>query len=220
MRILQDSAEDPESTLVQGGQKKGDTVNGLVIEIRETLNSLDKVASKYKSLVESPRHSKLWSKMRWPSESKKIEGFRTKRVETFILSVKERAGEISAMLVEQGPNRPSLHPPSISEAEDGIDKEALSAELMKNAEIFQPWSTTGIEQWIDSGRWWLSLDLSSVASKLFALNAHYPGMTALQNQDMRIWEDRARESLLRPRKDVHGDGRWKIPGNEIVLFQK
>ena len=45
--------------------------------------------------------------------------------------------------------------PSVSAIDDELFKTSLSAALMKNAEATQPWSTIGVDQWIDSGRWWL-----------------------------------------------------------------
>ena len=45
--------------------------------------------------------------------------------------------------------------PSISSLDDDSDTLTLSASLMQNAEILQPWSTIGVDQWIESGRWWL-----------------------------------------------------------------
>jgi hypothetical protein len=36
-----------------------------------------------------------------------------------------------------------------------VDDELLSATLMKNAEILQPWNTIGADRWIKAGRWWL-----------------------------------------------------------------
>ena len=45
--------------------------------------------------------------------------------------------------------------PSVSAVDDELFKTSLSAALMKNAEATQPWSTIGVDQWIESGRWWL-----------------------------------------------------------------
>ena len=45
--------------------------------------------------------------------------------------------------------------PSVSAIDDELFKTSLSAALMKNAEATQPWSTIGVDQWIESGRWWL-----------------------------------------------------------------
>jgi hypothetical protein len=36
-----------------------------------------------------------------------------------------------------------------------VDDELLSATLMKNAEIWQPWNAIGADRWIKAGRWWL-----------------------------------------------------------------
>ena len=45
--------------------------------------------------------------------------------------------------------------PSLSVVEDEVFKASLNAALMKNAEISQPWSTIGVDVWIEAGRWWL-----------------------------------------------------------------
>ena len=55
--------------------------------------------------------------------------------------------------------------PSVSAIDDDIFKTSLSAALMKSAEATQPWSTIGLDQWIESGRWWLlrsQMELSAV----------------------------------------------------------
>ena len=45
--------------------------------------------------------------------------------------------------------------PSLSAVDDELFKTSLSAAFMKSAEVTQPWSTIGVDQWIESGRWWL-----------------------------------------------------------------
>lgn len=45
--------------------------------------------------------------------------------------------------------------PSVSAVDDELFKTSLSAAFMKSAEVTQPWSTIGVDQWIESGRWWL-----------------------------------------------------------------
>ena len=45
--------------------------------------------------------------------------------------------------------------PSLSVVDDEVFKASLSAALMRNAEISQPWSTIGVDIWIEAGRWWL-----------------------------------------------------------------
>ena len=45
--------------------------------------------------------------------------------------------------------------PSVSAIDDELFKTSLSAAFMRSAEVTQPWSTIGVDQWIESGRWWL-----------------------------------------------------------------
>lgn len=45
--------------------------------------------------------------------------------------------------------------PSLSSVDDEVFKASLSAALMRNAEMFQPWTTIGVDVWIEAGRWWL-----------------------------------------------------------------
>lgn len=44
---------------------------------------------------------------------------------------------------------------SLFGVKDEVFKASLSAALMKNAEALGPWSTIGINEWIETGRWWL-----------------------------------------------------------------
>lgn len=64
-----------------------------------------------------------------------------------IAGLSSRISEDAATLVEQ-----QLFIPEIG---DETFRASLNAAFMKNAEIFQPWSTIGVDQWIDSARWWL-----------------------------------------------------------------
>jgi hypothetical protein len=49
----------------------------------------------------------------------------------------------------------SSEPPLVSVVDDEVFKISLSATLMKNAEVSQPWSAIGVDQWIQAGKWWL-----------------------------------------------------------------
>ena len=56
--------------------------------------------------------------------------------------------------------------PSVSAIDDELFKTSLSAAFMRNAEVTQPWITIGVDQWIESGRWWLlrsQMDLYAVS---------------------------------------------------------
>jgi hypothetical protein len=74
----------------------------------------------------------------------------TRALETDVAEIK---GFIQASERTQG-NQP-FAPPLVSVVEDEIFKISLSTTLMKNAEVFQPWSTIGVDQWIQAGKWWL-----------------------------------------------------------------
>lgn len=45
--------------------------------------------------------------------------------------------------------------PAVSVVDDELFKSSLSAAFIKNAEVSRPWSAIGVDQWIESGRWWL-----------------------------------------------------------------
>ena len=45
--------------------------------------------------------------------------------------------------------------PALSAVNDDPMSTTLSASLMMSAEVSQPWSTIGFDQWIGTGRWWL-----------------------------------------------------------------
>ena len=45
--------------------------------------------------------------------------------------------------------------PTVSGVDDELFKTALTSAFMTSAEVNQPWSTIGVDQWIESGRWWL-----------------------------------------------------------------
>lgn len=57
--------------------------------------------------------------------------------------------------------------PSLSAVDDEIAKLSLVSAMTKHTEIIQPWNTIGLDQWIQSGRWWLLriLSASSVAKQ-------------------------------------------------------
>ena len=44
---------------------------------------------------------------------------------------------------------------SVSIVENELLQASLSEAFMRGAEVHQPWSTIGVDEWIESGRWWL-----------------------------------------------------------------
>ena len=67
--------------------------------------------------------------------------------------------------------------PSISVIDNEFHRTNLTALLMENAEVAQPWSTIGVDQWIECGRWWLlrsqvQLEMSSRAEHEISLGGY------------------------------------------------
>ena len=83
------------------------------------------------------------------SSLKRIESS-TRALETDVMEIK---GYIQASSKTHDKQFSSL--PLVSVVDDEIFKISLSAVLMKNAEVLQPWNTIGADQWIQAGRWWL-----------------------------------------------------------------
>ena len=62
--------------------------------------------------------------------------------------------EIKRLLAKSQESDQSLAP-SLSLYDDNLSKASLSAALMQSAEITQPWTSIGVDQWVEAGRWWL-----------------------------------------------------------------
>ncbi len=75
-----------------------------------------------------------------------------KAIKGFIVKyqVHEAPKEDASEITEEKTSNPTL-----SVVDDELFKASLSAAFMKSAEVTQPWSTIGVDQWIESGRWWL-----------------------------------------------------------------
>ena len=64
---------------------------------------------------------------------------------------------------------------SVSALDDKPFKWSLSAAFIKSAEVTQPWSTIGVDQWIESGKWWLlrsQMELYTVSESQIPLAAY------------------------------------------------
>ena len=61
------------------------------------------------------------------------------------------------VLIEQGGDGASSHPPQISAVTSGLSGLSLLSDgLMKNAESGgRKWSAIGVDEWIEAGKWWL-----------------------------------------------------------------
>ena len=150
-------------------------VNEMVKNIAATLRSLEKVARKYEILGSNSKRKLIWAKFKWSVEFTSIDGLRNKlvyhntvmnllltsvgnsslqRVESSTNALEKDVREIKSFIT--GQKITETHSiPSISALDDDSGALTLSASLMRQAEVLQPWSTIGVDQWIESGRWWL-----------------------------------------------------------------
>jgi len=175
LSILQEDVKDPDSALVRAGEDRVRMVNEMVHNISLTLQSLEKVAKKYEILGSGSKKRRLWARFKWSVEMTSIDGLRNKlvyhntvmnllltsvgnsslqRIESSTDALENDVREIKSYITGQYVTERSLIP-SISAMDSESEKLTLSASFMQNAEVLQPWSTIGVDQWIESGRWWL-----------------------------------------------------------------
>lgn len=150
-------------------------VNEMVHNILLTLKSLEKVAKNHEILGSGSKTRHLWARFKWSVEMTSIDGLRNKlvyhntvmnllltsvgnsslqRIESSTDALENDVREIKFYITGQHVTERSLIP-SISAVDNESEKLTLSASFMQNAEVLQPWSTIGVDQWIESGRWWL-----------------------------------------------------------------
>lgn len=78
IKILQNEVDDPKSTLVQAGEDRVRMVNGMMTEIKYTLNALENVAKKYEILGSASRGKQIWVRFKWSTELASIDKLRGK----------------------------------------------------------------------------------------------------------------------------------------------
>lgn len=76
--LLQEEANDPNSTLTRSGDDRIRMVNEMVAGIGETLKRLRKVASKYDILGSNSKTKRVWAKIKWSAEMSSIDRLRNK----------------------------------------------------------------------------------------------------------------------------------------------
>ena len=187
IQILQQALKDPNSTLRQAGPERVQSVTHLESAISESLIRLEKVAKKYEILGSTSERKNYWTRFKWSMEQRDIDGLRAKLVQhnTMLNLLLTAVGNSSLQRIEASNAamdkelkaikeyvRVSKDGPTsarktlvLSSVDDEVFNETLKAALMRAAEIDKPWSTIGIDQWMEAGRWWLQLaqmDLSTV----------------------------------------------------------
>ena len=84
------------------------------------------------------------------------------RIESSNATLVKDTAEIKKLLARsQETNQTSV--PPLSLYDDEPSKSSLSAALMQSAEVTQSWSTIGVDQWVEAGRWWLFRSRSALS---------------------------------------------------------
>lgn len=78
INIVRQAVQDPGSALIQAGEERIRSVNGLEIGINDTLTRLEKIIKKYGALSSASTRKTFWAKFKWSMESRNIDGLRAK----------------------------------------------------------------------------------------------------------------------------------------------
>lgn len=79
LKMLEEEVENENSALVRAGEDRVRMVNEMVAGIRETLERLNKVATKYGILGSAGSKAKhFWIKIKWSAEFKSVDSLRSK----------------------------------------------------------------------------------------------------------------------------------------------
>ena len=184
LTILQEEVKDPESTIVQAGEDRVLLIKGILGNVLITLKKLEKYAKKYEIMGSGSKMRQKWTQVKWSFDWTSIEGLRSRlhQHNTMMSLILTQIGNSSLQRIESSTNAlendvqairgyiashegSELLTPSLSVVEDDHFRSAMSATLLKYAETNQPWSTIGVSQWIETGRWWLlraQLELYSI----------------------------------------------------------
>ncbi|KAL0634113.1 hypothetical protein Q9L58_006992 [Maublancomyces gigas] len=192
IQLLQLEAKNPTSTLMSSGEDRIRMVGEIMIRVEETLRELEKYAKKYEGLGITKRAKRklLWDKLKWSSEAASLDSLRNKlvyhngiinllltscanssleRIESSNRILERRFSQIGDF-IQKIEARGSEQSPTISTIRVGdqaFKAPILSAALMIQAEVGQRrWSSIGVDEWIQAGRWWLlksqsALDIES-----------------------------------------------------------
>ncbi|KAF8453062.1 hypothetical protein BDZ91DRAFT_686858, partial [Kalaharituber pfeilii] len=182
MLVLDEETKDPKSILAQAGENRQQMLKEILKSIEEALNALNDVFRKHRKLGSIDRSSfkRQWDKFKWSVDAKDVDALRNKltyhngvlsllltcagnssleRIERSTKAIDAGVQELKVFLQSAQAGSLSPNPPLVS-AQPGsgvanFDKLAFGEQCMRSAEILQPWTTIGIEDWIKAGRWWL-----------------------------------------------------------------
>lgn len=80
IRLLEEEASDPDSTMVRAGEDRVRMVKEMIVRVEVTLNELQKHAAKYDKLgdIKLSKRKQIWSKFKWSTDATELDSLRNK----------------------------------------------------------------------------------------------------------------------------------------------
>jgi len=179
--LLNEEFQDDESILKQAGEDRMALTNNILRDAEATLHALEKILCKHELREDSEkRRGKLrfaWDRFKFALDFASINKLRGKlqyhnglinllltsvngsslqRVEQSNSKMQDDIADIRQLLAAQ-----SLGDVSEAPLLSSIDNDSpafsisLSATFLQKTEIFQPWTVSSFEKWVQIGKWWL-----------------------------------------------------------------
>jgi hypothetical protein len=181
LSLLSDELQDDESILRQAGEDRMALTKNIVCDAEVTLHALDKILCKHDLRGDSKkRRGKLrfaWDRFRFALDFASINKLRGKlqyhnglinllltsvngssllRVEQSNSKMQDDIADIRRLLAAQTLGDVTKAPLLSSvDSDSPAFSISLSATFLEKAEIFQPWTVSSFEKWVQIGKWWL-----------------------------------------------------------------
>lgn len=78
IRLLEEEAKDPNSTLVRAGEDRVRMVKEMMKRVEATLGELQKYAKKYEKLGDPSRPKNIWARLKWSVDASELDSLRNK----------------------------------------------------------------------------------------------------------------------------------------------
>ena len=191
LSLLVDELKDPSSTICSAGPDRVKMVNELKDHTQTTLDGLELFAKKHDIVKVSNQRSafrKTWDRLRFVKDISTIDRLRSKLVYHYsvmqLLLTSAGNSSLQRMHDEQTEMSRTMNEikslvsrsrgiSAISSTEEPGLAQCLFPLLLSKAQDPDPWLLTGLDSWIQVGRWWLmrahhSLRHLSVSSRVLA----------------------------------------------------
>lgn len=176
-KLIED-AQTPDSILAQSSSDRQDLAHSVIKETRHTLEKLNDISERYEHLQKpssnfTKRHfwKRNYDKVKFAAESRTINDLRAKlvfhngqislllqivqsssleRIENMQKKTENALQDIKAAISGTTSTTPLLSGVS------GADPHILTRKLLENAEVDgRLWTSIGIRDWLQTGKWWL-----------------------------------------------------------------